>query len=242
MKRKQKSLCLVMILLAEIFFRISVAKAAEGTYTDTRFQGVYSTENLDVIIEAYELFDGWYWSTQLNVTQNYHGQEGKKGWTQTSKDRFDPFIYSWGWFGCRWNWDMIESGGPNRAGWGECFGFAQFLGYLLSGSRNPHGEWVLFQSLREAQGLKPGDIVPIAYSDEKGSHQHSAMVYSVEGDTVLFLQASGSNYNKLYTRHGFCGAGLNGSTSIAEICATPGLRILRAEENLDGVYPYGWQQ
>ena len=69
MKRKQKSLCLVMILLAEIFFRISVAKAAEGTY---------STENLDVIIEAYELFDGWYWSTQLNVTQNYHGQEGKK--------------------------------------------------------------------------------------------------------------------------------------------------------------------
>ncbi|MBQ6256110.1 MAG: hypothetical protein IJJ60_05925 [Clostridia bacterium] len=78
MKRKQKSLCLVMILLAEIFFRISVAKAAEGTYTDTRFQSVYSTENLDVIIEAYELFDGWYWSTQLNVTQNYHGQEGKK--------------------------------------------------------------------------------------------------------------------------------------------------------------------
>ena len=107
---------LYMIYRATLFFLMILllagwsfsALAEDATFTDTRFQGDYSTENLDAIIEEYELYDGWYWTTQRNVYQDYHGQEEKKGWTQSSKERFDPFIYSWGWFGCRWNWDELN--------------------------------------------------------------------------------------------------------------------------------------
>ncbi len=218
------------------------ARAEQGTFTDTRFRGDYSTENLDAIIEEYELHDGWYWSTQPGVYQDYHGQESKKGWTQTSEERFDPIVYTWGWYGCRWNWDAVDQADPNRTGWGECFGFCQFLGYLLSGERNPHRNWPAFHSVRQAGGLKPGDIVRVDYTDEKGAHQHSAVVYSMdeESGTVLFLQASGSNYNQLYTRRGFIGAGLGGSTDLTDIVECPGLLILRAEENLQGNYPKDW--
>jgi len=233
------------ILIAVLFLAglpIPWAQAAEGTFTDTRFQGVYTTENLDAIIEEYELYDEWYWSTPSRTYQNFHGHEGKKAWTQSSKDRFDPFYYSWGWFGCRWNWDEVDPGEPNRDGWGECFGFCQFLGYLLSGERNPHRYWAPFKSVKEAGGLKPGDIVRVEYTDEKGLHQHSAMVYSVDEEKgrVLYLQVSGSNYNRLYIRRGFTGAGLASSTDITDIITCPGVRILRAEENLNGVYPREW--
>ncbi len=175
--------------------------------------------------------------------QDFHGHEGKKGWTQTSKERFDPFVYSWGWFGCRWNWDALDDSMPNTYGWGECFGFCQFLGYLLSGERNPHGRWVPFLSVKQAKGLKPGDILRVEYTDETGLHQHSAMVYSVDEEKgkVLFLQVSGSNYNRIYTRRGFTGAGLAGTALLSDIALCPGLRILRAEQNLDGVYPAGWK-
>lgn len=232
---------LVILLLAG---GVSVfpACAVEGTFIDTRFQGDYSTENLDAIIEEYELYDEWYWTTLPGVFQDFHGQEGKKGWTQTSKERFDPFVYSWGWYGCRWNWDVVDRANPNLYGWGECFGFCQFLGYLLSGDRNPHRNWPTFKSVRQAGGLKPGDIVRIEYTDENGMHQHSAMVYSVdeENGTVLFLQVSGANYNRLYIRRGYTGAGLGGTTDLTDIIICPGLRILRAEENLDGNYPQDW--
>ncbi|MBR0229384.1 MAG: hypothetical protein IJQ62_13645 [Clostridia bacterium] len=198
---------------------------------------------MDAIIEEYELYDGWYWTTPRYVFQDFHGHEGKKGWTQTSKERFDPFVYSWGWFGCRWNWDALDDSMPNTYGWGECFGFCQFLGYLLSGERNPHGRWVPFLSVKQAKGLKPGDILRVEYTDETGLHQHSAMVYSVDEEKgkVLFLQVSGSNYNRIYTRRGFTGAGLAGTALLSDIALCPGLRILRAEQNLDGVYPAGWK-
>lgn len=224
MKQILAFLCVIALLPCSM-------ASAEGTFCDTRFQGNYTTDNLDAIIQEYELNDGWYWSTQLNVIQTYHGQEGKKGWTQTSKERFDPFIYSWGWFGCRWNVDVVSPGAQNKYGYGECFGFCQFLGYLLSGDRNPHGHWIPYRSVREANGLRVGDIIRIEYSDGKTFHQHSAMVYSLEGDNALFLQVSGANYNRLSIRKGFMGAGLQGTTSISEISFCPGIKILRSPEN-----------
>ena len=236
----RKLICFFLTLLAASACPPGIAAEPPEpvTFADTRFQGVYTTENLDAIIEEYELYDGWYWSTQRGVTQTYHGQEGKKAWTQTAQELHDPFVYSWGWVGCRWNWDVI-TGRANQYGWGECYGFAQFLGYLLSGERNPHGHWIMYESVLEAKGLKPGDIVRVEYRDETGAHQHSAMVYSVDGDTVLYLQAAGGSYNRLYTRRGFTGAGLAGSTSLNDISQAPGLMILRAEENADGLRPWG---
>ncbi len=236
------AICLASLLLLTGWMPCSSALAAEGTFTDTRFQGDYSTENLDAIIEEYDLFDEWYWTTPSGVYQDYHGQENKKGWTQSSEERFHPFYYTSGWYGCRWNWDTVERSSPNMYGWGECFGFCQFLGYLLSGERNPHRNWPVFNSIRQAHGLKPGDIVRVEYTDEDGTHQHSAMVYKVdeEKQKVLFLQTSGSNYNRMYIRRGFTGAGLGGSMELIDLMICPGVRVMRAEENLDGYYPMDW--
>lgn len=238
-----RKLCVILLAwLLCVQGLLPAALAAEGTFTDTRFQGNYTTENLDAIIKEYELYDTWYWSTPSNTYQTYHGQEDKKAWTQSSKERFDPFYYSWGWFGCRWNWDEVDPREPNKDGWGECFGFCQFLGYLLSGERNPHRDWASFRSVREAKGLKPCDIVRIEYTDETGFHQHSAMVYSVDEEKgkALFIQVSGANYNRIYTRRGYTGAGLQGSKDISDIINCPGVRILRAVDNLNGVYPRDW--
>ena len=232
----QKSICFLLAGMIFLFSFPRNGKAYEASFTDTRFQGVYTQENLDAILEEYELYDQWFWCTQAQVPQTFHGQEGKMGWTESSEAYFDPYDYTLGWYGCRWNWDAVEATDPNGFGWGECFGFCQFLGYLLSGERNPHGNWPAFDSIQDAQGLRPGDILRIEYTDERGVlHQHSAMVYSVdeESETVLFLQVAGTLYNLLNIRCGFTGAGLYGSTSLAEIARMPGLRVMRAEENLN---------
>ena len=45
----------------------------EFLFHDDRFRGRFTTENLDAIIDEYELYDGWYWTTEADVTQNFHG-------------------------------------------------------------------------------------------------------------------------------------------------------------------------
>lgn len=218
------------------------ALASTGTFTDERFQGEYTTENLHAILEAYDLNDGWYWVTQAGVDQDYHGHKDTPGWTQTTEKMLGKsFYYSPGWYGCRWNLDQVYAPIPNSDGWGECFGFAQFIGYLLSGDRNPHGHWAAFSSIWEAKGLKPGDIVRICYESAEGTRQHSAVVYEVLDDQVVFIQVCGANYNKLSIRHAFYGAGLN-TTNQAKIAKAPGLRIYRAPDNLDGNIPRGYKQ
>ncbi|MBR6187122.1 MAG: hypothetical protein IKQ41_12790 [Clostridia bacterium] len=217
------------------------ALASVGTFEDTRFQGEYTTENLQAILEEYDLNDGWFWVTRADVTQDYRGHENVPGWTETTKrilgSAFRPSV---GWYGCRWNLDKVYAPIPNSDGWGECFGFAQFIGYLLSGDRNPHGHWPVFSSVYEAKGLKPGDIIRICYETAEGTRQHSAVVYEVLDDQVIFIQVCGANYNKLSIRHGFYGAGLN-TTNLSKISKSPGLRIYRSPDNLDGVYPRGYQ-
>ncbi len=235
------SLILAFLLLPAVRPLFPAARAEDAaTFTDTRFQHVYTTENLDAIMEEYELIDGWFWVTRANVVQDYHGHENTLGWTETSQRLIDPYYYTPGWYGCRWNWDIVDPNIPNAAGWGECFGFAQFIGYLLSGSRNPHGEWVSFRFVNEAKGLKVGDIVRVEYTDETGFHQHSAVVYSVEGNKVKYLQVSGGARNKMRLRTGYMGGSDAGSTLVSDVYNFKGLRILRAEENLDGVYPWDW--
>ncbi len=209
----------------------------EFRFVDTRFRGVYTTENLDAILEAYDLKDGWYWVTKPDVTQNYHAHENKKGWTQSSQliaeEKNEDYFYNRGWFGCRWDCNEVQSGMPNAYGWGECFGFCQFLGYLLSGEVNPHGKWRQYNSVWEADGLRVGDIIRVEYTDEKGFHQHSAMVYSIRNDRVRFIQCSGVSHNKLYINWGFRGANLGNTTLLSDIRKFPGLRIHRAVDRLD---------
>ncbi|MBR3018194.1 MAG: hypothetical protein IKH57_14160 [Clostridia bacterium] len=209
----------------------------EFRFVDTRFRGEYTKENLDAILEAYELNDGWYWVTKPDVTQNYHAHENKKGWTQSSKEQAEAkgqdYFYNRGWFGCRWECNEVKSGMPNAYGWGECFGFCQFLGYLLSGEVNPHGKWQQFNTVWEADGLRVGDIIRVEYTDEKGFHQHSAMVYSVTKERVRFIQCSGVYHNQLFINWGFRGANLGNTTLISDVRKFPGLRIHRAYNRSD---------
>ena len=242
MTRKWISVILAAVLLSGCFSEgraedYEYEPPEEFRFVDTRFRGVYTTENLDAILEAYELNDGWYWVTKPDVAQNFHAHENKKGWTQSSlfmaEAKGEDYFYNRGWFGCRWDCNEVQSGMPNAYGWGECFGFCQFLGYLLSGEVNPHGKWRQFNSVWEADGLRVGDIIRVEYTDEKGFHQHSAMVYSIKKDRVRFIQCSGVYHNQLFINWGFRGANLGNTTLLSDIRKFPGLRIHRAYDRSD---------
>ena len=48
---------MILVLVAAMLF-VPSAHAAFN-FSDERFQGVFTTENLDAMIQEYELFDGW---------------------------------------------------------------------------------------------------------------------------------------------------------------------------------------
>ena len=234
MKKRFLFLFLAFILILSLCVGDPVSARAEASEcTDTRFQGVYTTENIQAILDAYDLIDGWYWVTQAEVIQDFHGRENAPGWTDSTKKRLgSSMLETDGFFGCRWNLKQVNARLPNADGWGECFGFAQFIGYLLSGDRNPHGHWKAYYSVWEAKGLKPGDIVRVYYETEDGVRQHSAVVYEALDDQVIFIQVCGATYNKLSIRHGFIGGGMN-TNNLYKIAKAPGLRIYRAPDNVE---------
>lgn len=227
---RRRGLCLgmaVMILLA-----VLPAAQADAPFTDTEFQGKFTSENLDAIIEKYELYDGWYWTTLADVEQTFHGQEGKPGWTDSAVNGKDKKTdYDKAYFGCRWGMDVIRAQWPNDRGWGECFGFAQFIGYLLSGERNPHKNWNSYYSVKAAGGLKVGDLVRTEYRKGGVEYNHSAVVYSIDGDEILFIQASGRNFNLLRIRTGYTDGNLIDETSLEVFSALPGVRVIRCPDN-----------
>ena len=220
----------VILILTALF---TVPAPAEDAFSDDRFRGIFTTENLDRIIAEYELNDGWYWTGEASVPQTFHGREGKPGWTDTAVNvyKYEGFVF--GWYGYRWGKETINPGYPNDYGYGECFGFAQFIGYLLSGERNPHGKWTRFGSVYKAGGLKPGDIVRVDYKVDGVRCQHSAVVYSVEGNTVRFLQVSGSRFNLLRTGTGFYDGHLSNETDLNVIKKIPGLSVFRCPTNCE---------
>jgi len=223
---RKKRLCLA---LAAMICLLSAAAPglAVGTFADTEFQGKFTTENLDAIIEKYELYNGWYWTTPAGEAQTYHGREDEPGWTDTAVNVMHKTEYDPAFFGCRWDTDAIDARMPNSCGFGECFGFAQFIGYLLSGCANPHRDWQAFYSVQAAGGLKVGDLVRAEYRKNQKRYYHSAIVYSVEGDTVLFLQVSGVNFNLLRIRQGYTDGNLVNETSQEALSALPGIKIMR---------------
>ena len=228
MRMRRIFLCLAALMLA----CWSAPARCDGDFEDTSFQGIFTTENLDRIIEEYELYDGWYWTTQAGETQTYHGHEEKPGWTDTAVNVCEKTEFERGWYGCRWDTDVIDSRLPNGSGWGECFGFGQFIAYLLSGERNAHRNWTPYYSVGAAGGLKVGDLIRAEYKKKGRSYIHSAIVYSIEGDQVLFLQVSGGNFNLLRTGVGYNDGNLVNETSLEAITKIPGLRIMRSPLNI----------
>ncbi len=217
------------LLLLMVLLSLSAASASFD-FSDDRFRGVFTTENMDAIIEEYELYDGWYWTSRAQVPQTFHGVPDCPGWTDNAVNKHNRTGYIPGWYGCRWGSNYILKEHPVY-GYGECFGFAQFVGYLLDGEMNPHGHWDKYYSMEAAGGLRVGDIVRVEYRARGQEYHHSAVVYAVYGDEVLFLQISSWNYNCISAGSGFSDGNRHDEKSLEAISQIPGLKILRSPLN-----------
>ena len=213
-------LCLCCVLLT-----VCVA-SSEFLFSDDRFRGNMTTDNLDAIINEYELFGGWYWTTRSGVVQTFHGCPDSPGWT-SSAEASGRKDYLKGWYGCRWPVNSVMETAPGRGGYAECFGFAQFIGYLLSGEINPQGNWDFYYSVEASGGLRVGDIVRSEYTKKGHFYQHSAVVYAINGEEILFLQVSGSACNRISVGRGFRGVSATEADSLEEISDLHWLKISR---------------
>lgn len=185
-----------------------------------------TTENLNAIIDEYELYDGWYWTTEADIPQDFHGHPEAPGWN-TTVDMSGRKDYLPGWYGCRWPIDHVRKLAPDQGGYAECFAFAQFIGYLLSGELNPQHNWDFYYSIQASGGLKVGDIIRVEYKKNKHQYQHSAVVYSVNGDEILFMQVSGGNYNRISIGQGFTDGNVINVTMLDQLSEIPGMKISR---------------
>ena len=171
---------LLLFILILINAAISVSGASsEFLFSDNRFRNKMTTENLDAIIDEYELFDGWYWTTKADVQQDFHGHADSPGWT-TSVSSAKRKDYLKGWYGCRWPLDKIRKEAPDEGGYAECFAFAQFIGYLLSGEINPQHNWEFYYSTDASDGLRVGDIVRVEYTVKKPDVVFSTVQLSMQ--------------------------------------------------------------
>ena len=216
--------CSFLILLSVLFHAVSGLASFE--FSDDRFRDRMTTANLDAIIDEYQLYDGWYWTTQADIPQTFHGQPECPGWT-TSVEAIHLKAYQKGWYGCRWPIDHVRKAAPDNGGYAECFAFAQFIGYLLSGEVNPQHNWDFFYNTEASGGLQVGDIVRVEYRKNNHEYHHSAVVYAIYGDEILFMQVSGSSYNRISIGKGFTDGNVSNVTSLEELSAIQGLKISR---------------
>ena len=224
MKQYQK---MTFILFLSFCLLLPFSSAfSDFSFSDERFRGKMTTENLDAIIEEYELYDGWYWTTQADIPQTFHGHPECPGWTTTAEAANRKEFLN-GWYGCRWPVDHVRSYAPGDGGNAECFAFAQFIGYLLSGEINPQRNWDFYYSTEASGPLQVGDIIRVEYKKNGHIVQHSAVVYAVNGEEILFMQVSGGRYNKISVGSGFNDGNVVNATSIEQISTIPGLKISR---------------
>ena len=225
-----KWLRVICLTVCAVFLSVTAA-SADFDFSDERFQGEFTTENLDRIIMEYELYDGWYWTTLPYAIQTFHGLEDKPGWTDTAVNIFGQTAYTPGYYGCRWNSNSVLPELP-ALGYGECYAFASFVGYLLSGEYNPHGHWNRYYSLETSGGLRVGDIVRTEFLGEnQKKYQHSAVVYSVSDNEILFFQASGSSFNRISVAAGFSVGNLQDLKTPEDMEKIPDIRIIRSPLN-----------
>jgi len=230
MKKVSRSMLLFLSAFLLCIAGFAPGNAADFFFSDERFQGVFTTENLDAIIEEYELYDGWYWTTPGDVQQTFHGRPESPGWTW-SAEHMEKIAYLERCYGCRWPIDHVRSMAPGQGGYGECFAFAQFIGYLLSGEINPQGRWGFYYSMEAAGGLKVGDIVRMELHTKQKTYEHSAVVYAVNGEEIIFMQVSGVTFNRISIGHGFPNGKGEQLTVLEDLGALPGLKISRCALN-----------
>ena len=227
--RTRAPLFILILCVTVLFHTVSLA---EFEFSDDRFQGEFTTANLDRIMLEYELHDGWYWTTEPGVVQTFHGMENAPGWTDTAVNKLHRYEYIHGLYGCRWMANKVFVETPGLGGYGECYGFAQFIGYLLSGEYNPHRNWDFYYNLEASGGLKVGDILRTDFTANGKQYRHSAVVYSVSEDEILFIQVSGSTYNRIRACSGFLDGYHQAPDTLEELAKIPNIKICRSQLNL----------
>ncbi len=226
-RRFISALCMLVLILSS-----ALSASADFTFEDDRFRGDFTTENLNAIIDEYELYDGWFWTTPADVDQDFHGHEYCPGWTYTAVKYLKKTNYLEDWYGCRWMINRVRSVRPDQGGYGECFGFAQFIGYLLSGEKNPQGHWKFYYNIKASQGLRVGDIVRAEYKRRGKKYQHSAVVYKVTEDRISFLQVSSGAFNQISVDTGYSDGNFINLSTLEDIGDLPYLKISRSQMNL----------
>ena len=110
---------------------------------------------------------------------------------------------------------------------GDMDAFASFVGYLLSGEVNPQHNWDFYYDTKSSGGLQVGDIVRVEYRKNGHEYYHSAVVYEINGEEIVFLQVSGGAYNRISIGKGFSDGNVENVTSLEELSVIPGLKISR---------------
>ena len=228
MRKSVRFLCLVLVLS---LLWVPSAFSAGFLFSDERFQGEFTTENMDRIIEEYELYDGWYWTTRPYVMQTFHGQEDSPGWTDTAVNQKKKNKYRRGFYGCRWFANKVSYNTPGRGGYGECFGFAMFIGYLLSGDTNPYTQWNRYYNLGDSRGFRVGDVLRADFTVNGKQYGHSAVVYSVTDEEITFIQVSGSSYDLISIGEGFKDGYNDAPKTLEDLAKISNFKICRSPLN-----------
>jgi len=166
------SMIAAMILLGNI-----------GAVAENYRVGVFSTGNLQKILDAYSIKTGYYWgyntkengaeysyvaNTEVPITYTWSVNSDKHGYSPNS----DYYGYKY-WIG--------------NQSFEECWGLAYFLGAKLSGVEPT--EWNVFYSIDAVNatgGVRVGDIIR--------GRRHSAIVYKVNNDGSFSVVQCGGSY------------------------------------------------
>ena len=159
---------------------------------------VYTTTNISAICNAKNYIDGWYWSyspSESGAATSYMGSQYRANVYTTRKkvNNGDTSIP----VGDKDKNGKYYQGYEYPKGYWECYAFANYLGYLISGV-NPLNGWLKMseKDVIATGGLRVGDIVR--------SSSHSAMVYSISSDgSVKFVQCAGGYYNRISVNTNF---------------------------------------
>lgn len=210
MKKTRRICCVILSIL---FILIACDNITELFMQTAYAETVYTTSQIQTICNNYGFKSGAYWSYNSSTgdSTSYKASSYKAN-TTSSGDPGTGYV------------------GYYFAGGIECWGFAGFLGYQLSGHTNPYATWTKYSSisaLDAAGGLKVGDILR--------TNTHSAMVYSISSDgTIKFAQCCGGEYNKIRVNEGYASGGTL-RTNFDSIVNNCGFQfVIRSPEETNG--------
>lgn len=218
---KRRGLCwlVVLVLLCTSYLVVPGSATAVGEY-----YGTYTTENLKAICEAYNFKEGYYWSYNETVpgASSAYTASTHKAYTVTSNGNKRPGEK---------NYKGYSFGGS------ECYGFAEFLGYKLSGLKYPKTKWKKYTTSESLGDIRVGDIVRYDTIQQNGKKwMHTAVALTVNDDgTFYVIDANGGSNNIIHSnKRAFYYLG-TGYTNAKTMLDKTKVYVLRAPDN---VYDY----